>query len=79
MLEGETEANFLDPFNQEIEFFIRKVLEFFQESEKGSSMIKDDARLIGPVLGLGISRQHLEMPKRSHKQREDLGEQIKFG
>ena len=62
MLEGETEATLLDRIDQEVEFVIWKVLEFLQESEEGSSMIKGDAGLVGPVLGLGISRQHLEVP-----------------
>lgn len=62
MLKGETEATLLDPIDEEVEFVIWKVPEFLQESEEGPSMVEGDTGLIGPVLGLGISRQHLEVP-----------------
>jgi len=33
--------------------------------------------LIGPILGLGVSRKHFEVPRRSHKDGQNLGEEIR--
>jgi len=40
-------------------------------------VLEGDEGLIGPILGLGVSRKHFEVPRRSHKDGENLGEKIR--
>lgn len=73
-----TETTLLDAFQDTVQIRIRKVSQFVQKFETSPCVFQDDSRLIGPVLGAGTFGEHLEVPRRCYKQRQDLGEKIRL-
>ena len=76
-IDGETESTLFDCIDQRIQQTVCQSLQLVENSKTVSGVFGDDDRLIGPFEGISFSRERLEVLRRSHKEGEDLGEEIR--